>query len=476
MEGNKDEALRCLQLARRALESQDFAKALRMAERAQRMFPTSEGGTYVSICSSKLKESSQSSEPRFRSGSSSQGAREAARAAPPEVPSTSAGKANENGSEGASSRLHREGTSPARRRTSYSSAYSSSHVKPESADPDNSSSPGARMHATHATHAQPKVAASFSSRSQSSSSFSSSERAESTLPRSSSTPAAASSRGNYTAEQVALCTRVLTTKCYYQTLGVDRGATDEVIKKAYKKLALQLHPDKNRAPHAEEAFKKVSKVSQCLLDPEKRSRYDQHGEEEAANGGTRVRYRQEEGITPEELFQAFFGFTMGDPGRGRGQTRYYYQRRPQRGNGEEHGGGLYYLLQILPMAIMFLIMFVGNFFPHSGTQPTAPYSFLQTSDYPVHRLTRYHSVRFYVSPYFRRDYPDESEKLRDLEMAIELKFYHSKCQKEKEDLSRQLNVAHYYRASEAKVREILDRPRPHCQIYDSLWSQRTRRS
>ncbi|CBZ52904.1 hypothetical protein NCLIV_026920 [Neospora caninum Liverpool] len=419
MEGNKDEALRCLQLTRHAIEAQDFAKALRMAKRAQRMFPTSEGAAYVSICSTKLKETS-ASDSRFASGTN-QATRESAWSAASEPPSSAERPSTERdeAGDGLRNRRRREGGASPPRQT-YSSAYANSHEARGDAN-----SPRARPHAASAFAAAGKPSTAGPSRTQSSS-FASSGHAEPSLPRSSSTPAATGNRGNYTAEQVALCTRVLTTKCYYQTLGVERGATDEVIKKAYKKLALQLHPDKNRAPHAEEAFKKVSRVSQCLLDAEKRSRYDQHGEEEASNEGTRVRYRQEEGITPEELFQAFFGFTMGDPGRGRGQTRYYYQRRPQRGNGEEHGGGLYYLLQILPMAIMFLIMFVGNFFPPSGTQPTAPYSFLQTSEYPVHRLTRYHSVRFYVSPYFRRDYPDESEKLRELEMAIELKFYHNK--------------------------------------------------
>ncbi|PFH37985.1 DnaJ domain-containing protein [Besnoitia besnoiti] len=485
MEGNKDEALRCLQLTRRAIELQDYAKALRMAERAQRMFPTSEGAAYVSICTAKLNASATSASSSSCASSSGSTAASAAREAP------AAGSERGEGVRGGASNLRqrhhaREGAPPssaAPQATAYSSSYAQ-HAR--------TSAGGGGASASQTS--SPSAASPGPSRTQSASFASGSARAAegrggstgaSTLPRSASSPGAGAggdaksgSRGNYTAEQVSLCTRVLTTKCYYQTLGVERTATDEVIKKAYKKLALQLHPDKNRAPHAEEAFKKVAKVSQCLLDSEKRKRYDLVGEDEAASENTRVRYRQDPdgGITPEELFQAFFGFTMGDRVRGRpGQARYYYQRRPQRGN-EEQAGGLYYFLQILPMAIMFIIMFVGNFFPSSSPLPPAHYSFTQTTDYPIDRLTRYHSVRFYVSPYFRRDFPDESERLRELEMSIELKFYHNKCQKEKEDLSRQLNVAHYYRASEAKVREILDRPRPHCQIYDTLWSQRTRRS
>ena len=63
-------------------------------------------------------------------------------------------------------------------------------------------------------------------------------------------------------------------------MGISKNADDIIIKKAYKKLALKFHPDKNRAPQATDAFKKVSQAFACLSDPAKRKMYDEHGSEE----------------------------------------------------------------------------------------------------------------------------------------------------------------------------------------------------
>lgn len=68
-------------------------------------------------------------------------------------------------------------------------------------------------------------------------------------------------------------------KDYYKTLGVDRKASEEDIKRAYRKLALQYHPDRNPGDSkAEESFKEINEAYQVLSDPAKRARYDQLGE------------------------------------------------------------------------------------------------------------------------------------------------------------------------------------------------------
>mmetsp|Transcript_11695 Transcript_11695/g.29582 ORF Transcript_11695/g.29582 Transcript_11695/m.29582 type:complete len:109 (-) Transcript_11695:820-1146(-) len=67
---------------------------------------------------------------------------------------------------------------------------------------------------------------------------------------------------------------------YYDVLGVPKGTSDEAtLKKAYKKLALQFHPDRSKDPHATEKFQKVSEAYDVLSDPKKREVYDTYGEE-----------------------------------------------------------------------------------------------------------------------------------------------------------------------------------------------------
>ncbi len=77
---------------------------------------------------------------------------------------------------------------------------------------------------------------------------------------------------------------------YYEVLGVDKNATKEEIKKAYRKLAMKYHPDKNKGDkEAEEKFKEASEAYEVLSDPEKRKMYDQYGfsgvEGSFGNGG-----------------------------------------------------------------------------------------------------------------------------------------------------------------------------------------------
>ncbi len=75
---------------------------------------------------------------------------------------------------------------------------------------------------------------------------------------------------------------------YYEILGISKGASEQEIKKAYRKLAHEYHPDKGGGPELAEKFKRINEAYQVLSDPQKRQRYDQFGHDaykNASSGG-----------------------------------------------------------------------------------------------------------------------------------------------------------------------------------------------
>jgi len=89
---------------------------------------------------------------------------------------------------------------------------------------------------------------------------------------------------------------------YYEVLGVPRNASDEAIKRAFRKLAFQYHPDRNKDPGSEEKFKEINEAYQVLSDPEKRRRYDYYGRVDMAGGFPDFDFG---GLG--DVFESFFG-------------------------------------------------------------------------------------------------------------------------------------------------------------------------
>ncbi|KAF8906270.1 hypothetical protein CPB84DRAFT_1705059 [Gymnopilus junonius] len=235
----------------------------------------------------------------------------------------------------------------------------------------------------------------------------------------------------YTPEQANLVKRVRSCKVteYYEILSVKKDCEDGEIKKAYRKLALALHPDKNGAPGADEAFKLVSKAFQVLSDPQKRAVYDNGSDPEdrfgrmssgssgfASNGATRF----DGELSPEDLFNMFFGggggggggfgpgfatsfgggptvFTFGGPG-------FRTQTFTRGGGGTAQNGGnnepRSLFIQLLPLLLLFAFSFISSL-PNLFSTPPPPdprFSFGLTARYNTEMETGGLGIHYFVNP------------------------------------------------------------------------------
>ncbi|NXT01627.1 DJB12 protein, partial [Jacana jacana] len=253
----------------------------------------------------------------------------------------------------------------------------------------------------------------------------------------------------YTQDQVDAVKRVKQCKDYYEILGVNREASDEDLKKAYRKLALKFHPDKNHAPGATEAFKAIGNAYAVLSNPEKRKQYDQFGDEKlnpARHGHSHSDFHRgfEADISPEDLFNMFFG--GGFPSSNvhvysNGRMRYtYHQRQDRREHQGDRGLGLF--VQLMPILILIIVSALSQMMVSSP-----PYSLShRPSVGHVHRrVTEHLKVTYYVSENFADEYTGTN--LKNVERSVEDDYIanlRNNCWKEKQQKEGLLYRARYF--------------------------------
>lgn len=225
---------------------------------------------------------------------------------------------------------------------------------------------------------------------------------------------------SYSEEHAQLVRKVKRSKDYYEILGLERSCSVEEIKKAYRKISLKVHPDKNKAPGSEEAFKKVSKAFKCLSDDNTRRQYDHTGlveefEYSQQYNVPRRRRRTSERdmfndeVDPDEIFRAFFGQT--DTYR----DTYVYRSRTTANQPREFNGGIgpniMLLLQILPFFVIILLAYLPFSEPEYSLQRNYSYEFAKT--------TEKYGVDYYVkSAQFDQKFPVGSSGRANIENSV----------------------------------------------------------
>ncbi|XP_036709082.1 dnaJ homolog subfamily B member 14 isoform X4 [Balaenoptera musculus] len=230
----------------------------------------------------------------------------------------------------------------------------------------------------------------------------------------------------YTKDQVDGVLSINKCKNYYEVLGVTKDAGDEDLKKAYRKLALKFHPDKNHAPGATDAFKKIGNAYAVLSNPEKRKQYDLTGNEEQAcnqqnNGRFNFHRGCEADITPEDLFNIFFGggFPSGSVhsfsnGRAGYSNQHQHQHSGHEREEERGDGGFSVFIQLMPIIVLILVSLLSQLMVSNPPYSLYPRS---GSGQTIKMQTENLGVVYYVNKDFKNEY--KGMLLQKVEKSVE---------------------------------------------------------
>ncbi|KAK8810680.1 hypothetical protein WA158_007255 [Blastocystis sp. Blastoise] len=231
---------------------------------------------------------------------------------------------------------------------------------------------------------------------------------------SSTTPATAS----YTQKQVDIALEINGKTDLYEILCIEKTANADEIKKAYRKMVLKVHPDKNQAPGAEDAFKKVSEAYSILSNEEKRQIYDQQGMagiNPTSSSSNPEHYYGE--MSPEDIFMQFFG--MNSPFMNSGpynsmpgfsrvyvngrpmnfQRRHYYQHEEEENN-DEHQNEERRTNRFtnIAMVVLYLVLMIFMLYVNSRSTSNEPtFSYYQTNSFSERQSTPMQNF-YYTKP------------------------------------------------------------------------------
>jgi len=304
-------------------------------------------------------------------------------------------------------------------------------------------------HSSAKTQTSRNRSAFASSRSSSASASSASTKAANNSARNTNTSVAGEHNGRtYTEAQVTDVRTVLKAKeggrgAHYRVLCVDSKCDEGALKKAYRKRALKLHPDKNTAPHADEAFKAVGLAYATLSDAQKRREYDLTGEEDPDNrggGGRRgtTHFHGQE-VSPEDIFNMFFGggaaaggrgpgvrvYSTGfGPGMGFGGMRPNTRQRQQPQQRQADNSPLAQFTQFIPILLIMILSFF-NMPSDNGTGGNQYFSLTPVRPHtnPLStRLSKVKDIPYFVSDTFLRTVARERYQLSQVERMVEASY------------------------------------------------------